>query len=335
MPELQHFLTRISWPNTAPASGTVTRTLCCKVTQQATRVFVCWFLLSTACMELGLRCATAGGHCLFGKINAKSVLPILLPLCRVQPAFFHVTVLLFCRRGKSYTSCLLPTGGTCRMETHPRSRFHSFFGRYCLGWFGFFFTCSLKQFGGGFHSSRCQSCRAQGWFECCKCATTWAIRHFARQGMELCPSLRPLQQCSLQSTVYQTGLPRYTWCFTAIVTASRACVLLAEHLCSFQTPQWAKWRDIKTFRSATNAHYWWQKHYSLQWQVRWQPGNSSDQNRSDAGLLALPENCRSDQELDSKKSNLISWQYPRRMSQHCVYSWFYSVCLKKKTKTNF
>lgn len=267
----------------------------------------------------------------FDKINAKSVLPILLPLCRVQPAFFHVTVLLFCRRGKSYTSCLLPTGGTCRMETHARSRFHSFFGRYCLGWFVFFFTCSLKQFGGGFHSSRCQSCRAQGWFECCKCATTWAICHFARQGMELCPSLRPLQQCSLQSTVYQTGPPRYTWRFTAIVTASRACVLLAGHLCSFQTPQWAKWRDIKTFRSATNAHYWWQKHYSLQWQVRWQPGNSSDQNRSDAGLLALPENCRSDQELHGKKSNLISCQYPRRMSQHYVYSWFYSVCLKKKT----
>lgn len=143
MPELQHFLTRVSWPNRAPASGTVTRTLCCKVTQQAARVFMCSFLLSTACMELELHCATAGGHCLFGKISAKSLLPILLPFCRVQPAFFHVIVLFFCRQGRSYTSCLLPAGGTCRMDAHPRSRFHSFFGRYYFGCLLFFFLLAL------------------------------------------------------------------------------------------------------------------------------------------------------------------------------------------------
>lgn len=138
VPELQHFLTRGSWPNTAPASGTAARMLCCKVPQQATGELACSFLLSTVCTEPGLHCATAGGHCLCGKINAKSVLPIALPLCRVRPAFFHVIILFFCRQERSYTSCLLPAGGSFRMETHPRSRFHSFLGGGVL--FGLFFS---------------------------------------------------------------------------------------------------------------------------------------------------------------------------------------------------
>lgn len=191
VPELQHFLTRGSWPNTAPASGTAARMLCCKVPQQATGELACLFLLSTVCTEPGLHCATAGGHCLCGKINAKSVLPIALPLCRVRPAFFHVIILFFCRQERSYTSCLLPAGGSFRMETHPRSRFHSFLGGYCLGCF-FFPTSSLNHFGGGFCSSRCQSCRAQGWlYVFCTCAAICAISHFAWQGTEVCPSLRP------------------------------------------------------------------------------------------------------------------------------------------------